>query len=416
MLTARLMIQAIADLLAGLRKPSLHLRDFTEPWRTAYKVVLQSPPECAQQALLDALAGRPDRDSIIGAIVAAVPAAEPLRFPSLEEIAAGLPPVTWLWEPWIPLGMLSLLGALPGAGKSFVALYLAWQIIADGAFPDETPVSLTDATVIYVDAEAVPQLLNERAQAWGIDRSRLFLMLPEPHEMIDFAYSKHQDQLIEMVHSIQPALIIVDSLSSITSRGENNVEDVRTILGFLSAIAVDSGCAVLLIHHLRKRGFLPVHVLTTDDFRGSSHIIAMARSVMGLSIVQIGPQPDRNGPRRLEIAKTNLARYPEPLGVEFLPLHSGGVCLQWGNAPEPYQVPTKQDRCVEWLMETLQENGRPMNPKTLVELAEAAGFSRAMVYRARNQSNDRIVDTEGRRNPNNKWALVGMIDEDDEDE
>jgi len=30
-----------------------------------------------------------------------------------------------------------------------------------------------------VDAEAVPQIQNERAEGWGMDRSRLYLMLPE---------------------------------------------------------------------------------------------------------------------------------------------------------------------------------------------------------------------------------------------
>ena len=34
-----------------------------------------------------------------------------------------------------------------------------------------------------------------------------------------------------MVHWLEPGLVVVDSLSSITVRGENNVEDVRELLG-----------------------------------------------------------------------------------------------------------------------------------------------------------------------------------------
>jgi hypothetical protein len=55
----------------------------------------------------------------------------------------------------------------------------------------------------------------------------------------------------------------------------------------------------------------------------------VARSVLALSVVPVEslcPQtgrtlpPDRNGPRRLEVIKTNLCRYPPALMVGF----SGG--------------------------------------------------------------------------------------------
>ena len=140
--------------------------------------------------------------------------------------------------------------------------------------------------MIYVDAEAVPQIQNERMLAWGMDLGRVYPMLPpEPYGLLDLGCEGQQDTLIEMVHRLEPGLVVVDSLSSITMRGENNVEDVREILRFLGAVAGEWDVAVLLIHHLRKRGKgLPMmDVLTADDFRGSSHIIAMARSVMGLS-------------------------------------------------------------------------------------------------------------------------------------
>ena len=39
------------------------------------------------------------------------------------------------------------------------------------------------------------------------------------------------------------------------------------------------------------------------------------------SIIPDGAEPDRNGPRRLEVVKTNLCRYPEALGVWFQDSH-----------------------------------------------------------------------------------------------
>jgi len=414
MLTIRLQIQAIADLLAGLEETSLPLDDFHESCRTAYRAILDvrapgshdASPAAAHKALIQLLKDRPDLGSVISAIFATVPGTK-LDFPSLQEIAASLPEVTWLWPDWIPRGMITLLGAAPGTGKSYLALDLARCIIAGDKFPDGAPVPQPGANVIYVDAEDCPQIIRQRAELWHMDTSRLFLMQPGERLFIDFSQTTDQDRLVEMSHSLAPALIVVDSLSTISSKGENNVEDVREVLGFLNRLALDAQCGLLLVHHLRKRGVPPsADALSLDDFRGSSHIIAIARSVLGLSIVQTGPQPDRSGPLRLEVVKTNLARYPEPIGVEFLPQHPDGVVLRYGEPAQQYHQPTKADECAEWLLCTLEEAGQPMKPAEIVEQAEAAGFSRSGVFRARKALGDRIRNTAGEQNPNNLWALA----------
>ncbi|MBE9507184.1 MAG: hypothetical protein IMY86_03975 [Chloroflexi bacterium] len=132
----------------------------------------------------------------------------------------------------------------------------------------------------------------------------------------------------------------------------------------------------------------------------------MARSVLGLSVVQTGPEPDRNGPRRLELIKSNLARYPPPIGVEFLPQHPKGVVLKYGAPPEQYRKPTKADECENWLLQTLEEAGEPIKPGDVVKLAKKAGFGRATVYRAREVLGEKIRDTEGRKCPGNMWEVV----------
>ena len=408
MLTQRMQIQVLADRLAGLdgQNGRARLQDFEEPWQSAYQALLEAPPEQGKQALLAALADRPDRDAILGAILAAVPGEWP-AFPSLREIAATLPPIRWLWPDWIPRGMITLLGSVPGAGKSYLALDLVRRIIAGEPFPDGAPQPLPGANVIYVDAESVPQIISERAELWRMDRSRLYLMRPLDRLFIDFGEQADRDHLVEMASRLEPALIVVDSLASISSKGENNVEDVRDLLGFLNRLALEFQCGLLLVHHLRKRGLLPLlDTLGVDDFRGSSHIIAMSRSVMGLSIVRTGPEPDRNGPRRLEIVKTNLARYPKPLGLEFKPLHPKGAWIEYSaEPPQPYRQPTKSDECAEWLVGFLHEGGAA-RPQEIIAAAEAEGFSRRTVYRARRKLGERIADMGGHKHPDNRWTLV----------
>jgi hypothetical protein len=329
--------------------------------------------------------------------------------------------VSWLWRGWIPRGFISLLGAAPGVGKSLVALDLARRVITGEAMPDGQAAEYGGGRrVIYVDAEVVPQLAVARAAAWGMDMQHLFMLLPEPGRyFMDFTASTDRDRLTEMVYALEPALIVVDSLSSITSGGENAVDDIREVLGFLNQVAQIQPCALLLIHHLRKRSAaLPASdELTIDDFRGSSHIIAMSRSVLGLSRVRTGRERDRNGPRRLEVVKTNLGPAPEPLGVTFEPLGAprssvassagspdAGVRLVYGAAPQDYHPPTRVELCAAFIEQLLAEG--PLAPKAVVAAAHAEGYGRDTVYRARKLLEGRVRNTEGWRNPGALWELV----------
>jgi len=402
------MQQALADRLTGYPVQAPNLAQWSEPWLTCWRALDADPDSPPHETVLRTLEDHPERDNLISTLFSLVPG-DTLQYPTLHDLAQDLPPITWVWPGWIPRGMLTIFGAVPGAGKSLVALDLCRRIIHGEPFPDGTPMTCPGAPVLYVDAEAVPQITNARATHWQMDTQKLYLMLPEGDALLDFGQDADRDRLVEMVYTVKPALIIVDSLSSVSSKSENAVEDVRALLGFFANLAREHTLGLVLIHHARKRGatlsgaplFTPI---TLDDFRGSGHIVAMARSVLGLSVVQNGPQPDSNGPRQLEVIKSNVARLPEPLGFEMLPLAPAGVLLKWGTAPERWQAPTKLDECVTWLADWLGEAGEPLSPQDVIAEAKRMGFSRATVFRAREILGAKIKNTAGRRDPNNLWA------------
>lgn len=404
MLTKRMQLQAIADVRAGFNI-SIDPAQFEDPYRSIIGAVrnAQALGIDTTNAMMDALAGRKDQTQIVQDILRLQPGGNGHQaFRSLAELAPDLKPIEFLWSNWIPRGMLSLLGAMPGAGKSFVALDLCKRIIHNEPWPDGMSQASGGQTCIYVDAELVPQLANERAAAWGMDTNRLYLMMPEPNDAIDLCNDLYRDKLIEMCYAINPALVVIDSLGSISSKGENSIEDVRTILSFLAGLAHDFNIGLLLIHHLRKRNPMAMlDLVSIDDFRGSSHIMAMARSVLALSIIQTGPDKDRNGPRRLEIVKTNLNRYPEPLGLELLPLEPRGVLLKYGDCPSAWHDPSEVERAMTWLCEILASG-----PMSIGELEEERMYSRSTIIRARERLGSHVENTEGRQSPDNKWKLA----------
>jgi len=406
MLSVRMQIQFIADRLAGLLVEA-KTKDFLPPWRACWQALEDAASGQEQQALEKVIFGLPERDKILQAILSARPGYRP-PIPSLEELSKDLDAIEWVWAHWIPRSMLTVLGASQGSGKSFVGLDLAWRIIHNAGFPDGAPIVRPGANVIYVDAEMVPQILNERAQNYGMDRSKLFVMLPEPGEMIDLGQLRYQDRLAEMTAVLNPELIIIDSLSSIHSSGQNNVEDVRSLIGYLTRLVGWARCGMLLVHHIRKPSSGGQHMMNFDlgmeDLSGSGYITQQARVVIGLRVVQTGPEFDPNGPRELKVLKSNLSAYPQPLGFQFAPLHPAGVMLKWDTkAPKPFREPTQLDECQEWLEDYLKASPEGIRVKDVLEAASQEEFSQAMIYRARKLLAAHILNTEGRRSPKNRW-------------
>jgi len=337
----------------------------------------------------------------------------PLAYPPAGDMVASMPDLEWLWPGWIPIGLVSLLAAVPGTGKSYLALDLAHRIITASAWPDGAKID-RPGRVIYVDAENTPRIFKRRVSIWSSDAlDDIFLMLPDPERLvINLDDEEDRERLWDMAWSIEPTLIIIDSYGSATLRGENNKEDVQTLLAYLNEIARCFDTAMLIVHHLRKRSgpqtsFIPMSI---DSIRGSSHIPAMARNVLGLQWIPTSESLDENGPRRLWVMKSNITRYPEAIGVFFdpHPLDDEVALLRYGEAPEPWREPTKGDLCAEWLEDLLRDAEEPMKPKLVVEIGREAGFNRRMIYRTAERLNRFIQNTEGddTRHPDNRWRWV----------
>ena len=412
-------IQAIIDRLAG--RPGAHLPPVAaldEPWQTIYVRVHKAGSfEDADSQLCAAARDLPGGTSLARDVLDCIPSADIFAaFPSLMEMDAHFPAVSWLWPSWIPRGMLTILGAAPGAGKSLVALDLARRVIEGLAFPDGAAPARR-GRVLIVDAEGVPALLQERARAWGFDRHRLFLMLADtPESAIDLSAPDCQEALRSRCYNLQPELVVVDSLAAATSRGETSLEGARAILGFLSSLAAQFEMGLLVIHHLRKRS--SAAKLTTsqpgpDELRGSSHLSAAARSVLTLSLCQGQTgAPDPNGPRRLEVVKTNLCLYPPPLRLILETGPASIPTLQYAPFPEDAplpggSLPTRSRQCADWLLAYLAAAGEPVKPRDVVQAAREAGFPRRMLYRARRALAGLVADAgTGPRDPDKRWVVV----------
>jgi AAA domain/Bifunctional DNA primase/polymerase, N-terminal len=192
------------------------------------------------------------------------PAPEDDDLAALAEIAAGFTPVDWhaawdakpeeiqwLIEPLIEAGQSVALFAVPGIGKSLIALELA-AALATGrpvlGNPKRDPV-----TVVYIDVENRQPSLVERLQAFGYEPAslgRLILFSFPSIAALDSLLGGQQILALAVTH--QAAIVIIDTTSRVVAGKENEAD---TYLAFYRHTVIPlraRGIALLRLDHPGK--------------------------------------------------------------------------------------------------------------------------------------------------------------------
>ena len=155
----------------------------------------------------------------------------------------------YLVQPYLPRGMISILGGVSAAGKTSLALDVCARLTRGAAFAPDTPPQ-PPATVLYLTAENDPnKVLRPRAEAMGADLDRLYFQ-------DGASYSMGDEELAALCRVYRPALLVFDPIQSYLGQGVqmNRAEQVRPLLDHLGALAKELDMAVLLISHMSKPG------------------------------------------------------------------------------------------------------------------------------------------------------------------
>jgi hypothetical protein len=258
-----------------------------------------------------------------------------------SSIEAGLTPTTKPWEcfslddylaqqtsPWAVHGLFRamqvvLLGSFPSVGKSTIAS--GWI---------HATLTGTQWCGRRTRQGSVIALIGEGRKGFCLrldaERKRSGTPIPsgEYLELVKFKTplsspegQAHMRALVaEQVakHGKNPALVVIDTLSSHWSADEDSQESIAPFMRCVSTIAEEFDCAVVICHHTTKaRGMFVMPEL--QDFRGSGAMIGAADCVVGLHSTK-----GKEGVV-LETLKTkddepsgpiNLVREIVPLGVD----------------------------------------------------------------------------------------------------
>ena len=267
--------------------------------------------------------------------------------------------IRWLWEPYIPVGKLTILEGDPGIGKTWVALAICSSLTQKGH------------PILYTTVEDGPgDTIRPRAEDMGADLERFFIPtgIRVGQELQPFTL-ENLALLEQALTKYRPALIVLDPIQGFLG-GKVDIHranEVRAKLAPLARLAETHGVSFLLVRHLTKA------VAERAIYRGMGSIdfTAAARSVLMVGKTQ-------QGERALVQIKNNIEEFGPSLGFEIANgrFHWKGeveITAQDLLQPEAeLEGKGKLDETVAWLRETLSSG--PVEKKELVKQARAQGL------------------------------------------
>ncbi len=200
----------------------------------------------------------------------------------------------YLLEPYLPKGMLTVLGGVSGVGKTWLALYWAAWVSRRFALEEQ-------GAVYYFTQENDPAIvLRPRLEALGADMERIVI---QRIDGTSHALTLDDDRLEAAARALPPRLVVFDPIQSYLGAGVemNKANEVRPILDWLGRFAQRHGCAVVLVSHMSKPG--PSNTDALDRLLGSSDFRNAARS-----IVIVGRDPDEPEVRVFAHAKNSIGQ------------------------------------------------------------------------------------------------------------
>jgi phage N-6-adenine-methyltransferase len=298
-----------------------------------------------------------------------------VKKPKLITLSELTPVATdWLWPLRIPKGELTILDGDPSVNKSSLLMDLAARVSTGREMPDGTG-GVLGGVLLLLAEDSLQKAVLQRLTAAGADLDRIAV---PPTSVV---LPRDMARVEEWVSQMRAALVIIDPLIAFLACDPNSDRHVRLAMTPLRAFAERSGCAVVLVRHLTKRGGR--HALYRGG--GSIGIGAATRSAL-----MVGRPPDDPDLRVLRQTKSNLGPLAPSLLFEPVATPEGVVRVEWrgecDSTPDDLLVPAKpgEGRLAE-AIDSLKTklSGGPAEQQVVKDKAIRAELAYRTVERAR---------------------------------
>ena len=181
---------------------------------------------------------------------------------------------TWLVRELWSQGAVGFIAGAPKSCKSWLGLDLAVSVASGTPCLGRFAVDAPGPALVYLAEDALP-LVRERLASLcahrGLALDRLDLhVITAPSLRLDLPADR--DRLATTLERRKPHLLVLDPLVRLHALDENSAAEVSQMLGFLRALSREHAVALVLVHHMSKKG----RPQLGQALRGSSDLHAWA--------------------------------------------------------------------------------------------------------------------------------------------
>jgi hypothetical protein len=232
------------------------------------------------------------------------------------------PPPEFVWEGYLPRGVVSMLGAHGGTGKSTIALMLG---VCTALGLPIFGVDTVQCKTLFVSLEDGSNVVRNRlahiCTSWTLDPTLLndCLTIVDGTERPELFAAESRGagettatyiELKQLVRSLDTGLVIIDNASDAYGGDEIQRRQVRAFIRALVELSKSTNCAVLLLAHVDKATSRARKPEGGEGYSGSTAWHNGVRSRLFMTRAE-------DGAITLEHQKSNLGRTRVPLTLEW---------------------------------------------------------------------------------------------------
>jgi archaellum biogenesis ATPase FlaH len=180
--------------------------------------------------------------------------------------------VDFLWEPYFPIGCVTLLAAKGGTGKSGFMLWLAGKLARE-----------QNIKTMYIDAENTLSHIRDRLIDWNFTdiKDKIFVPLEYDELGNPETITPTTSTITAQAKDHGVKLIVIDSLTTYSHKSDvENRAAVATLMKEIRSIAVGTQAAVVLLGHLNKDNSDQDIEYNINQISGSAALVDLSRSVL----------------------------------------------------------------------------------------------------------------------------------------
>lgn len=297
----------------------------------------------------------------------------------------------WLWYPYIPAGKLTIIEGDPGIGKSWITCAIAKAVAGGEALPGQEGRPLAPPQrVLLCSAEDNPaDTISPRLRAMGANL-KLIHFVNE-----NFTLDKQGIRALEeTMRDAAATIVFIDPIVAYLGgkMDMNQANEVREVMTPLAQAAERTGCAIVVVRHLRKASS------DTAIYRGIGSIdfTAAVRSVLAVTYARDGKTKlvrhikHNNTPEGptlsfdIEKGVETLTAEGTPSGIWTVGAFKWGPTFvedEYGPPKGINRTPKSCQKAQEFLVSFLKQGPQPA--LDVIRAAEAAGIAETTLKRAK---------------------------------